>query len=59
MGTLLLLVLSRDVTTSNRYRKIAGSENSMAIFETVKMLSKEVSFLLENVSRIPSFLLAR
>ena len=65
MGTLFLLVKTSesscgcwvdDVTTSNRYRKIAGSINSMANFETVKMLAKEVPFLLENVLRIRFYL---
>ena len=45
-----------DVTTSNRYRKIAGSKNSLANFETVKMLAREVPFLLENVLRIRFYL---
>ena len=61
MGTLSLLMKKKliflwywadDVTTSKRYRKITGSKNSMANFETVKMLAKEVSFLLENLFRI-------
>ena len=45
-----------DDTTINRYRKIVGSKNSMANFETVKMLAKKVSFLLENVFRIRFYL---
>ena len=66
MGTLFLLVKNKwiflrvlsidDVKTSNRYRKIAGSKISMANFETVKMLAKEVPFLLENVLRIRFYL---
>ena len=45
-----------DVTTCNRYLKIAGSINLMANFETVKMLVKDVSFLEENVFRIRFYL---
>ena len=61
MGTLFPLIKNKltflwywvdDVTTSNRYRKITASKHSMANFETVKMLAKEVSFLLENLFRI-------
>ena len=37
-------------------KKLQASKNSMANFETVKMLAKEISFLLENVFRIRFYL---
>ena len=65
MGTLSLLIKNKliflwywvdDVTTSNRYRKITGSKNSIANFETVKMLAKEVPLLLQNLFLIRFYL---